>query len=169
MAHRRSITHLQRCAVRVLYSRNTTRGQWRAHGRYIARESATTEGNTKKVGFDRSSNELYIEGRLDAWQKAGDQRLWKFIISPEFGDRLNLGKLTRELMDRVEHNLGTSLEWVAVTHRNTGHRHTHVALRGVDSSGRALLLDRQCEQIAADVPLFPFLIAMVPQKDWAHL
>ena len=30
----------QRCAIRVTYSRNTVRGQWRAHGRYIARESA---------------------------------------------------------------------------------------------------------------------------------
>ena len=30
----------QRCAVRVIYSRNKTAGQWRAHGRYIMRESA---------------------------------------------------------------------------------------------------------------------------------
>jgi hypothetical protein len=64
------------------------RGQWRAHGRYIARESATAEGNAKEVGFDKPSNELDIEGRLDAWQNGGDERLWKFIISPEFGDRL---------------------------------------------------------------------------------
>jgi hypothetical protein len=85
MPHPHSIAHQQRCAVRILYSKNTTRGQWRAHGRYIARESATAEGKTKKVGFDRSSNELDIEGRLDAWQKAGDERLWKFIISPEIG------------------------------------------------------------------------------------
>jgi len=156
MGHSRSIGHQQRCAVRVLYSKNTTRGQWRAHGRYIARESATAERNTKKVGFDRSSNELDIERRLDAWQKAGDDRLWKFIISPEFGDRLNLEKLTRELMDRVEHDLGTALEWVAVTHHNTDHRHTHVALRGVDSGGRALLLGSQyiqrgLRQIAQDL------------------
>jgi len=156
MRHPQGIAHQQRCAVRVLYSKNTTRGQWRAHGRYIARESATIEGNTKKVGFDRSSNELDIEGRLDAWQKADDERLWKFIISPEFGDRLNLEKLTRDLMERVEHDLGTSLEWVAVTHRNTDHRHTHVALRGVDRSGRALLLDSQyiqrgLRQIAQDL------------------
>ena len=34
----------QRCAVRVLYSKNTSKGQWRAHGRYVARESATHRG-----------------------------------------------------------------------------------------------------------------------------
>jgi len=33
----------QRCAVRVTYSPNKAPGQWKAHGRYIARESATHE------------------------------------------------------------------------------------------------------------------------------
>ena len=40
----------QRCAVRVMYSKNTTAGQWRAHGRYVARESATHENDPKAVG-----------------------------------------------------------------------------------------------------------------------
>src|SRR5438093_6036515 len=31
---------MQRCAIRVTYSANRTKGQWAAHGRYIARESA---------------------------------------------------------------------------------------------------------------------------------
>src|SRR5271156_1017954 len=35
--------YLQRCAVRVTYLNNKTRGQWKAHGRYLARESATHE------------------------------------------------------------------------------------------------------------------------------
>ena len=35
--------YFQRCAVRVTYARNSTRGQWRAHGRYMARDSATRE------------------------------------------------------------------------------------------------------------------------------
>ena len=30
----------QRCAVRVSYSPNKTKGQWRAHGRYLERDSA---------------------------------------------------------------------------------------------------------------------------------
>ncbi len=42
----------QRCAVRVTYTRNATRGQWRAHGRYLARESATFETDRKGAGFD---------------------------------------------------------------------------------------------------------------------
>src|SRR6266446_2980963 len=31
----------QRCAVRVTYSPNKSAGQWKAHGHYIERESAT--------------------------------------------------------------------------------------------------------------------------------
>src|SRR5215471_12821183 len=38
-----TIPRKQRCAIRVTYARNTTRGQWRAHGRYLVRESAAME------------------------------------------------------------------------------------------------------------------------------
>jgi hypothetical protein len=31
-----------------------------------------------------------IAARLEEWQKAGDERLWKLIISPEFGDLTDL-------------------------------------------------------------------------------
>ena len=37
----------QRCAVRVTYLKNKIRGQWKAHGRYLARESATFEDDAK--------------------------------------------------------------------------------------------------------------------------
>src|SRR5579884_974547 len=38
----------QRCAVRVTYSPNKTPGQWKAHGRYLARETATPD---EQAGF----------------------------------------------------------------------------------------------------------------------
>lgn len=44
--------HSQRCVIRVTYLNNRTRGQWRAHGRYLARESAT-EGKAVEPGFNR--------------------------------------------------------------------------------------------------------------------
>src|SRR6185437_7481905 len=116
---RAGIPRKQRCAVRVTYSRNVVRGQWRAHGRYIARESAATEPAT--AGFDADKHGIDIAGRLDSWQSAGDQRLWKIIISPEFGERVDLMRLTRDLMSRVESDLGIPLEWVAVAHFNTEH------------------------------------------------
>jgi len=132
----------QRCAVRVVYSKNTTAGQWRAHGRYVARESATHEGDPKAVGFDSTRESIDIAERLDGWQKARDERLWKAIVSPEFGDRMDLKRLTRDLVARMERDLGTPLEWVAVAHYNTEHPHVHLTLRGVGQQGRPLNLSR---------------------------
>ena len=48
---KRSRPYNQRCAVRVMYAKNTYAGQWRAHGRYVARESATFDGDPRAVGF----------------------------------------------------------------------------------------------------------------------
>lgn len=80
---------------------------------------------------------------LASWEKAGDPRLFKFIISPEFGERVDHRRLTRELFAHMERDLGVRLEWVAVTHFNTDHPHTHVALRGVTAGGRELRFSRQ--------------------------
>jgi type IV secretory pathway VirD2 relaxase len=136
----RTRPHFQRCAVRVMYSKNVTAGQWRAHGRYIARESATHERGPKDVGFDSSEESINIAARLEAWQKANDERFWKVIISPEFGDRADLKRLARDLISRTEKDLGTPVEWVAVAHYNTEHPHVHLALRGVGAQGRPIRL-----------------------------
>ena len=79
---------------------------------------------------------------LERWQSEGDPRLWKLIVSPEFGERLDLDRLTRDLMARMEKDLGTKLEWVAVTHFNTEHPHVHIALRGIREDKSALDLPR---------------------------
>jgi type IV secretory pathway VirD2 relaxase len=130
-----------RCAVRVIYSRNKTAGQWRAHGRYIMRDSA--RGRSSAPTAFTSDRELAdLSATLGNWQKAGDERLFKLIISPEFGDRLDLEKLTRALIWRMEKDLHTRLEWAAVTHFNTEHPHVHIALRGIRDTGASLLLNR---------------------------
>ncbi len=130
----------QRCAVRITYSANKVRGQWRAHGRYIARETVT--GNHREAGFGSAGEKLAPAETLAEWQKAGDPRLWKLILSPEFGAQLDLQRMTREVMARMERDLGTKLEWVGVAHFNTEHPHVHVALRGVRADGSALGMTR---------------------------
>ena len=127
--------HKQRCTIRVTYSPNHIRGQWAAHGRYIARESANADG----VGFNMTSDEVAIPATLAGWQKSGDRRLFKMIVSPEFGERLDLKKHTRDLITRLSQELNTDLEWVAVAHFNTGHPHIHVAIRGVTPAGNLRL------------------------------
>ncbi len=64
-------------------------------------------------------------------------------MSPEFGDRVDLKWLTRDVISQMETDLGTRLEWVAASHFNTEHPHVHVALRGVGAEGRSLRLSRR--------------------------
>ena len=134
----------QRCAVRAMYTANKTAGQWKAHGRYIARESAGGAAQPQVMSHRASGGGAPVEParELERWQREGDPRLWKLIVSPEFGERLDLHLLTRDLMGRMEKDLGTKLEWVAVTHFNTEHPHVHVALRGIREDKSALDLPR---------------------------
>jgi len=104
-----------------MYAKNAVAGQWLAHGRYLARESATHEGVPRAVGFDGGGESIDIAERLESWQKAGDERLWKLIVSPEFGDRTDLKRLTRDLVSRMESDLGNrsnGWRWPTTT-RNT--------------------------------------------------
>jgi len=135
----------QRCAVRVTYAKNGTRGQWRAHGRYIAREIASP-GRAADAGFNATERGIDVAHCLGQWQSAGDERMWKLIVSPEFGDRMDLEQLTRDLMQRMERDLGTRLEWVAASHFNTDNPHVHIALRGVREDGKAFRLERDYVQ-----------------------
>ncbi len=130
--------HRQRCAVRITYSKNATRGQWRAHGRYLERESA----GDGELGFNAGETGAEISTALQHWQAERDKLLWKFIISPEFGDRVDLQRLTRDLLQRMEQDLDRPLEWIAVVHRNTEHPHVHVALRGAVRDRQELRLSR---------------------------
>ena len=132
----------QRSVVKLQYVANKAPGGWRAHGRYLAREGAQREGE-KGLGFDASGTAVEVDRRLDGWQRAEDPRMWKLILSPERGEALDLVDHTRRVMNAMERDLGTRLEWVAIDHHNTDNPHVHVALRGRDETGRPLLLDRE--------------------------
>lgn len=138
--------HQQRCAARVTYLKNGKQGQWKAHGRYLARENAAHTNDGSGVGFTREGEAVDISSRLDKWQRTGDQRLWKLIVSPEFGERVDLTRLTRDLMARMAADLATDLEWVAVEHYNTEHPHVHIVLRGLRNDADAFRMSRQYVQ-----------------------
>jgi type IV secretory pathway VirD2 relaxase len=128
--------------VRVTYSGNRVRGQWAAHGRYIVRDSAVhIESGNGSPGFDGNGVVPDVPAKLREWQSAADPRMFKLIVSPEFGDRVDVKKLVREVMTGMEGDLGRHLEWMAVVHSNTQHPHAHVTLRGV-ADGEELRLHR---------------------------
>jgi type IV secretory pathway VirD2 relaxase len=109
------------------------------------RDSATALRRDGSKAFGSLPEPVDIPRTLAAWQRSGDERLFKLVLSPEFGERLDLERLTREVMAAVEQDLGAPLEWAAVVHRNTDHPHVHVVLRG-SVAGRPVRFDRQYVQ-----------------------
>ena len=110
------------------------------HLRYIQREG---------VSKDHEPGQLYDSSHDDADGKAflerseGDRHQFRFIVSPEDATQLpDLKPFVRDLMDAMEKDLGTRLDWVAVDHFNTGHPHTHIVLRGKDDLGKDLIIAR---------------------------
>ncbi|BCB72828.1 hypothetical protein HMEPL2_31790 [Vreelandella aquamarina] len=108
------------------------------HLRYIERDGAGREGEP-----GRAYGPQIDEADLDAFKERsqGDRHHFRFILSPEDGVELDdLRTYTRHLMSRVEADLGTQLDWVAVDHWNTDNPHTHLVVRGCDDTGKDLII-----------------------------
>lgn len=111
-----------------------------AHLRYLQRDGTTRDG-TRGALYGRDTDA--DDGKAFGERGAGDRHQFRFIVSPEDGDQYDdLKPLTRRLMTRMEEDLGTRLDWVAVDHFNTGHPHTHIVVRGKDDRGADLILAR---------------------------
>ncbi|KTR83814.1 conjugal transfer protein TraI [Novosphingobium barchaimii] len=111
-----------------------------AHLRYLQRDGTTREGERGAL-YGRDAD--VADGKAFGERGAGDRHQFRFIVSPEDGDQYDdLKPLTRRLMSRLEEDLGTKLDWVAVDHFNTGHPHTHIVVRGKDDRGADLIIAR---------------------------
>ena len=108
-----------------------------AHVRYLARPNATTLERGEAF-FDAQEDALSAADVPTGW--ARDRYHWRVILSPEEGDQLALRRFVRDYAERMERELDTPLEWVAVTHHNTDQTHAHLLIRGVRSGGRDLTL-----------------------------
>jgi type IV secretory pathway VirD2 relaxase len=115
-------------------------GAARAHLRYLRRDGVTPEGEPGQL-YGRDTDEANGTAFLDSCE--GDRHQFRFIVSPEDGaDLAQLKPFVRDLMQRMEDDLNTKLDWVAVDHFNTGHPHTHIVVRGRDDQGKDLIIAR---------------------------
>jgi len=115
-------------------------GGARAHLRYIQRDGVTRDGTPGEL-YDATHNRA--DGKEFLERSVGDRHQFRFIVSAEDGDQYDdLKPLIRRLMARMETDLDTRLEWVAVDHFNTGHPHSHVIVRGKDERGADLVIAR---------------------------
>lgn len=112
----------------------------RAHLRYIQRDGVTRDGAPGQL---YAADQDKVDGRAFLDRAEGDRHQFRFIVSPEDGQHYDdLRSLTRRLMTQVERDLGTTLDWVAADHFNTGHPHTHIILRGKDDRGHDVVIAR---------------------------
>jgi type IV secretory pathway VirD2 relaxase len=110
------------------------------HLRYVQRDGVTRDGQAGQLydaGSDRTESKDFL-GRC-----GDDRHQFRIIVSAEDGAEYDdLKPFTRRLMQQMEEDLGTKLDWVAVDHFNTGHPHTHIVLRGKDDRGKDLVIAR---------------------------
>jgi type IV secretory pathway VirD2 relaxase len=115
-------------------------GSARAHLRYIQRDGVTRDGTPGELyaaDIDRADGNAFLD------RCSGDRHQFRFIVSAEDGDQYgDLKPFVRRLMQQVEADLDTRLDWIAVDHFNTGHPHTHIVLRGVDDREKDLVIAR---------------------------
>src|SRR5882757_426873 len=80
-----------------------------------------------------------IHGRAFLDRGREDRHQFRFIVSAEDGaDLADPRETTRNLMQQMEGDLGTKLDWIAVDHCNTGQPHSHILVRGVTEDGKTL-------------------------------
>lgn len=136
----------QRVIVKALVSRHAGKGAARGaalaqHITYLGRSGAGAEGARPEF-FDRERDGLDAQAVAGAW--AEDRHHFRFIISPEHGDRItDLNGYVREVMSRVSADLAEpGLEWLGACHFDTDQSHAHVLVRGRRASGKDLVIPR---------------------------
>lgn len=135
----------QRVIVKALLSRHAGRGAARAaalgkHVAYLGRPGAGQEGERPEF-FDRGRDEVDPVAETAGW--SADRHHFRFIISPEHGDRLDLKPYVRTVMDQVSADLGEQdLRWLATCHHDTDQPHAHVLVQGRRADGRDLVIAR---------------------------
>ena len=120
--------------------------------KYVAyRDRASTRaelfGPTGSLGSaERKAFANFVAGAIDASRphlfrnrsgELADRRraVYRMVISPERAAGLDLERLTRAAVARLEHESGAGLRWIAAIHRNTKHHHVHLVLAGMREDG----------------------------------
>ena len=98
------------------------------YGQYMQHDSAalfTAEGRAL-------DQEAFVS------RSRGGPRAWTIIVSPLDGYRLDLEHYIRAFMAQVERDMGVRLDWLAAVHRDSLHHHSHILLRGEDSTAASI-------------------------------
>ena len=114
----------------------------RKHIDYLGR-GAAGEGGGPGVVFDSLTDLSPEELRAFREKIVPDRHHFRFIVSPEAGSALDLKDYAREFVTAMEADLGTPLQWLGVAHYDTDNPHLHLLVRGKDSAGGDLVINRE--------------------------
>jgi type IV secretory pathway VirD2 relaxase len=133
----------QRATVKVLskYHGGKNGSGLAKHVNYLTRDSASKDGER---GTFFSAQQEQVDGRTVTKEWEGDRHHFRLILSPENGyDIADMRAYVRDVMQRVERDVGTKLDWIAIEHHNTDNPHAHILFRGKDEAGQDLILRRE--------------------------
>jgi type IV secretory pathway VirD2 relaxase len=107
----------------------------------MARDAASPDGRSGRL--INETGELEREA-VDAFAERGVscRHQFRFIVSPERGGDLDLERFTRDLIVRMQRDLGTRLDCVAAVHHDTDQPHIHLMVNGRDDRGGDLVISR---------------------------
>lgn len=129
----------RRCVIKSRYVTLGKQGLagMQRHLAYLERDGVERDGSPGRLyGADDEFDRAAFRAPLD-----DEQRQFRFIVSPEDADELDLKEFARRLMNQVETDLGRRLIWAAVNHHNTDNPHVHIDVRGVDVDGDEVRID----------------------------
>ena len=111
-----------------------------AHLTYLRREGVTRDNEKARLFGPEVDT---VDADIFARRCEDDRHHFRFIVSPEDAvDMVDLKSFTRDLMGRMEKDLGTKLDWAGVDHWNTDNPHIHIILRGRADDGTDLVIAR---------------------------
>lgn len=116
----------------------------RAHVNYIAFRGGEERQQGGRRFFDQDRDDIEAREVKQLIHEKTDERgvvIHKLVLSP--GVDADTKEYTRELMEKIERDKGLELEWRAVSHENTEHKHVHVVILGTDRQGRIVRFDKE--------------------------
>lgn len=134
----------RRVTVKARVVRQTGRGarpgSLADHLAYLRRDGVTRDGERAHL-FGPDGQD--VDAQDFAARCRDDRHHFRFIVSPEDAPEMaDLDGFTRDLVTQMEADLGTRLDWTAVSHWNTDNPHVHLIVRGVDQAGSDLVIAR---------------------------
>ncbi|MDX2105634.1 MAG: hypothetical protein SFY67_04450, partial [Candidatus Melainabacteria bacterium] len=125
-------------------------GKARAHVNYVAFRSETRAEKVRggREFFDSSRDGLDAREVKDlVYSQANDRDfvMHKLILSPGI-QSVEMKDYVRDVMDQLGKEKRLELEWRAVVHENTEHKHAHVILMGKDKNGHQVRIRREDHQ-----------------------